>query len=385
MKNKLFIQFLLGGAIGALLFWLIIEPWKNDYGFLRDWMILFFVALGITLGLTTLKYIMNNEFSGILYLLKKYVIYIVLLGATLLIKLLFMGSPVIEKDTLQENRVLLLDTSGSMRGTAISKLKAAVSEYLDILKKSESIDEVGCVTFDTYTNVLNNQSNQYDDIILKTRGIYANGGTKMLQGIQKSIDILNGSTTNIPKEIILVSDGIPEQVNDVINYVQTIEDVKVSTIGVGRKYDRRLLEFIAQTTGGQFFPANNVAHLMNVFQDLGGLTRKSSLPWWKVLLGWTMFGSVISALIAYLNRCTFKEAISAIIPGGLIGGFVSSIFFLLTTAISSGSNASLRGVSFVILGLIIGTSIYLTIERFVKQNPEEGIVLKERVGGLQFK
>lgn len=390
MENKqLLIRFSLSGAIGALLFWLILEPWSNEYGFIRDWLILLFVALGITLGLTTEKYILSARLDGIWSVLKQKLIYIVLIAATLAIKLLFsMTSQTIEPDTTIENRILLLDISGSMERKPwlsfskkpIDELKESVGQYLDLMEKSESNDNISCIVFSHITSLLHPPTTDYSAIGARLASIRAGGGTKMLNSLKLSTEEFKKIDNPYLNEIILVSDGIPENPNGVMNYVKQLDSVKIHTIGVGKTYSRQLLEYIAYETGGQFFPADNVSNLANVFKDLGGLTRKSSLPWWKLMLGWSLFGVVISWLIAFVNDCGLRETIQALMPGGLIGGILSSLFFIVATSLSEGSNAGFRGMSFAILGFIIGISIYFSLKYYSAQNPQSNI--EERIGGI---
>lgn len=366
---KLLLRFVISGLLGAIIGWLIVEPWRNEFGFFRDWMNLFGVSMGISLALALERFIVFRKFNKIPAVLKRWLPMLIgiLFVSTLGIAYLFSsGTEIVENDKIVEDRVLLLDVSGSMNGRALRQLKSAVNEYLSLLEKSNSQDAIGCVTFESYAHVLSDLTNNYQSLKSTINNLSTDGGTNMLDGIVKSAQLINGSFTDNQKEMILVSDGKPNDESAIRNYIRELSGVKIFSIGVGRGYDRDLLEYISNQTGGTFYPSDDVSKLTSVFKDLGGLTRKSALPWWKRIIGWMFFGAVIGLVIALAKKSKKDEILKAYIPGGLIGGLVSSLIFLFFTSISANSTPIFRGISFGLLGFIIGLFIYFTYSLYVR-------------------
>ena len=91
------------------------------------------------------------------------------------------------------------------------------------------------------------------------------------------------------REIVLVSDGVPNEPDEVSIFLREIEGVVVHTVGAGRNYDQGFLSSIARDTGGQFYAADNVGDLADVFVAIArqGITRGSqsqaaeSPPFWR--------------------------------------------------------------------------------------------------------
>ncbi len=122
--------------------------------------------------------------------------------------------------------VLLLDTSGSMQGTAINALNEGLLSFKDELTKNSLASrrvEVAIVTFDTNVNVVQDfvTADQFNPPILTAQGL-----TTMGSGIHKALDIIqerkaqyraNGIAYYRPW-IFMITDGEPQgETDDIVN------------------------------------------------------------------------------------------------------------------------------------------------------------------------
>ena len=185
----------------------------------------------------------------------------------------------------------------------------------------------------------------------------ASGGTNMTQGLTLAYGLLSQFDSQ-KVTFTLVSDGMPGNKANVTNLVQQYSFVKINTIGVGNGYDTYLLQEIASTTGGHFYPANDISKLTDIFTELAGaegMTNTELRPL-KRILGWTLLGLCIGITIGRLDK---REGLKNIVLiGSLVGGFVSSLLFIVLNTAGITNGSILRMVSFGLFGLIIGGSIY---------------------------
>ena len=155
-------------AIGALLGWILLEPWSKDFGFLRDFMLFYFLALGIVLAVLCEQGIRYLKPKLFIPYLKNYRTFIIPLVGALVIKLIFtpFGRDITcNQDEIKDRMVLVLDNSSSMSGSALRELKSSVEEYLFLLRCSNSFDDVAIVSFSSGAQVISDPSNDYDRFV----------------------------------------------------------------------------------------------------------------------------------------------------------------------------------------------------------------------------
>ncbi|GAA0680444.1 hypothetical protein GCM10009020_31550 [Natronoarchaeum mannanilyticum] len=108
----------------------------------------------------------------------------------------------------------------------------------------------------------------------------ADGGTNITAGIRNAIDE-HDADDNGEKAIVLLTDGendvagaSTEDENDRTREAAeaaAAKDIAVYTVGLGNA-DRALLEDVANTTGGEFYPADEADELERVFDQIAGET-----------------------------------------------------------------------------------------------------------------
>lgn len=122
-------------------------------------------------------------------------------------------SPVAKQETLTRYTVLVLDTSGSMYGTAMSVAKKAAVKFCESVLKAAGTNYVAVVKLNTNPSVACTFTSDIDTLTSYINGTYASGGTNTNQALQKAGELLDGvaaSSGKVIKNIVVCSDGLPE-------------------------------------------------------------------------------------------------------------------------------------------------------------------------------
>ncbi|MCK4265197.1 VWA domain-containing protein [Candidatus Babeliales bacterium] len=197
--------------------------------------------------------------------------------------------------------VLALDVSGSMElfddlQDRRSRIEVAKSEAIKFIDKRTN-DPIGIVLFGG--DVISRCPLTLDKHILKNIvnelhiGFLNPNATLLGKGLATAVNRLRNSRAK-SKIVILLTDGIPSP--DSISFEVAIElakkfGIKVYTIGVGGKaggygmdplgrvlqagasLDMRILEKIANETGGKAFRANNPGEMRNIYNTIDKLEK----------------------------------------------------------------------------------------------------------------
>ncbi len=107
--------------------------------------------------------------------------------------------------------VLVIDVSGSMRGTPMQVAKQAASKFCESVLQAEGTNYVALVSYDNYSYVGCNFTNDLDSLQSAIDVLYANGGTNIATALDRAGGLLETVTNEeATKNIVLLSDGLPE-------------------------------------------------------------------------------------------------------------------------------------------------------------------------------
>jgi len=361
------------GLLGALIGWLVAEPWQQTLSYSRDFFMIFAASLGLALLLITEQVLYLRRFDLALKAVRWWPLYAALFIGALTIKLLFSAGaePTSIVDGRREVRYLALDASSSMDGAALAQLKGAVIAYLGVLTEAGSEDLVGCIVFSNNAYELVAPSTNYGAVREALDGIVAHGGTNMAAGLRLAKTKLDEAVVDLPREIVLVSDGAPNNPAGVAAVISSGFDAPVHTVGAGPGYKRDLLREVSERTGGKFFPADDMDRLAAVLKEVasGGLTEaaegKRNLSFGRRALGWSLLGLCIGLAVVFGKRVQemlpegygFFDVLAIGAGGGLIGGFLGACaFVVVANTFSSGPLA--RAIGFALLGIILAASLF---------------------------
>jgi len=371
---KRLLRFTISGCLGAILGWLIFEPWSENFGAIRDFLLLYSVSYGIAFAIIIEKFFFagttfSRKIEWVKNILKnKYLYLIPLIGVFFtkcFIAFLFpIERPEVQNDVQIEIRYLLLDVSGSMCGDPLQELKSAVNKYLSILQETESQDMIGCITFSDSATLLFAPHTDYISMKNIINNLSCTGGTNMSSSLTLALENMKQQEFLYPKELILLSDGMPNNRDNVISIVQQIYDIPIHTIGVGESYDSSLLNKISSQTNAKFYSAEDVSKLSGIFAEIArqGLTQTNNknnnqMPFLQRLLGWSICALLIGLTIGVGNEKKEMVLIGSI--GGFLGGVLSCSIFVLIHYLNLTSGTLARFISFSILGICIGLTIFI--------------------------
>jgi len=166
--------------------------------------------------------------------------------------------------------VLVVDTSGSMAGSAIEDARAAAKALVASLRDN---DRIAIVTFDSRAEVLVAAST------LKAAGrkaigdridhMQARGTTDMASGMAAAVAQMGGAPPDSIRRIVMLSDGVPNDATNILGYADSLRasGIALTTLGFGLEYDETLLGQLAQATGGSFHRVGEGEALAQAFVD----------------------------------------------------------------------------------------------------------------------
>lgn len=108
--------------------------------------------------------------------------------------------------------VLILDASGSMKGTPNTSQKLAAQRFCQKVLSTDGYNYVAIVALNSSSKTLCGFTNNYNTLDTYINSIYPNGSTNMNRALSLAGSLLNGVSDNgntVMKNIILCSDGLP--------------------------------------------------------------------------------------------------------------------------------------------------------------------------------
>ena len=161
--------------------------------------------------------------------------------------------------------ICVIDISGSMDGEKINLVKESLKILVEMMDKN---DRLALVLFDNDAEIYFNLEYMSDqikkDLIKKIELIDARGGTNILSGLEKAVQILKNekekTSGNRVSSVILLSDGCDNYCND----LQLAESLKkltkglklsftLNTFGYGYDHDPKIMNKLANIRDGSFF------------------------------------------------------------------------------------------------------------------------------------
>lgn len=169
----------------------------------------------------------------------------------------------------QSATVLVIDNSGSMDrrvlGTGQSQQEIANEAAVLAVRALDPSDLLGVVTFNSrpsLTLALGPNSDPARTMRV-LRGISADGGTNLGPALDMAREQLAGADKVKVKHVVVLTDGVSRDKETLPDRVRDLaaEGVRVTAIAVGDGADVSELAALAKLGGGEFFHAQNVAHL----------------------------------------------------------------------------------------------------------------------------
>jgi Ca-activated chloride channel homolog len=151
------------------------------------------------------------------------------------------------------NLTLVLDTSNSMKGSRLDRVKLAAQKIIDDLSPK---DTISVVVFNDRATVIISSTNAGDKTSLKARisMISPSGSTEMWQGLNTGLQQNRiGADNRFVNSVILITDGhtYGDEENCFELAKQAVNDgITISAMGLGSDWNDNFLDKLASLTGG---------------------------------------------------------------------------------------------------------------------------------------
>lgn len=183
--------------------------------------------------------------------------------------LLVEAQPGAKNESVPLNFCLVLDRSGSMQGPKLAAMKDATKRVIDTLTPQ---DVVAIVLFDDTVQVLTPATAASDKDALKAQidSIEEAGGTAMSGGLQAGLaELQKNATPDRVGALLLLTDGQTWGDEDQCRALAkdlNAAGVRITALGLGAEWNEKLLDDLAETTGGASDYVADPAQITSFFQ-----------------------------------------------------------------------------------------------------------------------
>ena len=161
--------------------------------------------------------------------------------------------------------MLLIDTSGSMFGSALAEAKEAcyalLKEMIDF-----TVHRMGLVNFSSEAQLLSSLSSDSDLLVKYVRNMKAQGSTNMTAALRLAYEELSKSANE--KVVIIVTDGDPDNSHSALGYAENLAKahIRVISIGVGRSVNFAFLNQLSDKK--DVYELDNMSKLKDTFKKV---------------------------------------------------------------------------------------------------------------------
>lgn len=168
--------------------------------------------------------------------------------------------------------LLLLDVSGSMRGS----LPAAQEAAIEFIRTLAPHDKVEVMTFHERIDSIYRLGSDFaaaERAILATKPL---GDTALYDGINEALSVLQKISGR--RAVIVLSDGVDDNGSgnqlskndiDVPILRAMVSNIPVYTIGLGTNMDEGILRSVSGSTGAEYISSPSANQLLNLYRELG--------------------------------------------------------------------------------------------------------------------
>lgn len=165
--------------------------------------------------------------------------------------------------------IFVLDTSGSMEGSKLERVKQDTSELLNSLL-SNSKNQAALITFDSASNIVSELTNNKDTLLTEIDNLKATGSTNYYQALVNVDNVLKDYQKESNREVIVLflTDGYPnnDSPNQVAQYQYLKSEYPYMTVNaIQYEMGDSVLEQIKEISDNQFLA--DMDNLNNVLFD----------------------------------------------------------------------------------------------------------------------
>ncbi len=161
---------------------------------------------------------------------------------------------------------LVIDRSGSMSTEMMNDAKNAALQYV---RTMGPLDRSAIITFSDYAEIAQAITSDTSSLISAINKIVTYDMTALLDGTLEGLKQLSNETNT--RAVIVFSDGLENYSHvgqpEVIKYARD-NNITIYSIGIGPSADRRVLQALADSTGGYFTTAPSAAQLAQIYAQI---------------------------------------------------------------------------------------------------------------------
>jgi tight adherence protein B len=174
----------------------------------------------------------------------------------------------IQSSVRASGAVLVVDTSGSMKGPPIEAARDAVSLFVSSV---EPQTEIGLVTFSSEVRQASDYTTDHAGLTSVGEGLQANGETALHDALMTALTLAEERTIE-QRNIVLLTDGADTASDSSFAQVQAAalaSQTRVFIVGLkSPDYDPRSIRSLAEDTHGAFVQTEKPAELIALFGDI---------------------------------------------------------------------------------------------------------------------
>ncbi len=167
---------------------------------------------------------------------------------------------------------IIIDSSGSMK----NDMTTVITAVENLISQMDEYDRIQLIDFDSTVRVINNFTDNQDELRESLPSVRANGGTALYDSILKGID--NVRNMEGMRAVVVLTDGKDENAKgdgpgsqaafDDLKERLSLSHVPVFCIGLGEGAEKETLDAIAELSKGEAYYVSEVQDVSRVYEDI---------------------------------------------------------------------------------------------------------------------
>jgi len=173
---------------------------------------------------------------------------------------------------IERDVVLVVDRSGSMRGTKWNELKRAIDVFIDTLDATPVDEQVGLASYNAWATEDVALTANLGAIAQSLDGLSTGGRTSISRGMEAGAAIMQRGRDQryVERTLIVMTDGQHNEGPEPRTVAVTLADigVQIHTITFGSGADQNRMREVATIGGGRHFHALTAAELADAYREI---------------------------------------------------------------------------------------------------------------------
>lgn len=164
--------------------------------------------------------------------------------------------------------VIVLDKSGSMKGSAIEQARIGAAAFTDMMRGA---DTAAYVTFDTRVTVVQEFTGDREALKEKILATGVGSDTALLDGVYQGLELFSPLPREGVRVLLVLTDGRENKSHKKLEEVlalATEQGVSLFTIGLGENIQPEMLGELARKSEGNYYPAPQPEQLKGIYEQI---------------------------------------------------------------------------------------------------------------------